>query len=42
MRSFHQKRCKNVFYRDINIGLMGMKEAKDKSVVSFPHLGENC
>lgn len=45
MKSFHQKECENVFHRDINIGLMGVKEEKKKikkkSVVSFSHLGEN-
>lgn len=33
VKSFHQKQCKNVFHRDINIGLMGMKEVKEKSAV---------
>lgn len=44
MKSFHQKECENVFHRDINIGLMGVKEEKKKkkkSAVSFSHLGEN-
>lgn len=30
MKSFHQKECENVFHRDINIGLMGVKEEKKK------------
>lgn len=41
MKSFHQKQCKNLFHRDINIGLMGVKDTKEKTVVSFSPLGEN-
>lgn len=31
VKSFHQKQCKNVFHKDLNIGLIGLKEAEKKS-----------